>query len=322
MVDATPDDPEAASGSGPVVERVGRDAPPEPDGPWTPAAFPTAPSPEPTGPEPTGPEPLAGAAAPPPVAPVAPPPAVEEPLAAGPPDETAVVAAPTAARSAPPWWVVPLALLVLALLALALLWPRLRPDRTPAPAPGPRAAPAVPLGDPAIDDAPVEDPNPDAREVGAPEPDVPGSPPALVAPTSAPTEAAPGPRVTTSGGGVARPAALRNRVPAAGVAILPPRVADLAADDVRSLSGRAPVAAEGWTLVVLSTPSRDDAQALAARYRSAGYRTAVFALDGGRRATYRLAVGQFATRADAFRLRDRLPPQAPADTWALDLRTL
>lgn len=79
--------------------------------------------------------------------------------------------------------------------------------------------------------------------------------------------------------------------------------------------------ADAWTFIVLSTPSRDIAQALATRYATAGYRTAVLEVPGSSR-RYRVAVGQFDSKEQANRLRDRLPPQAPPDTWVLNLRTL
>ncbi|MEM0964246.1 MAG: SPOR domain-containing protein, partial [Bacteroidota bacterium] len=80
--------------------------------------------------------------------------------------------------------------------------------------------------------------------------------------------------------------------------------------------------ASGWTLVVYSTASRDAAQSLSRRYAQAGYRSSVLTSGSGDRIRHRVAVGQFASRDDAFRLRNRLPPQAPADTWALDLQSL
>ena len=71
--------------------------------------------------------------------------------------------------------------------------------------------------------------------------------------------------------------------------------------------------------MVLSTSSREEAEALRDRYRRAGYRSSVLTARGGQ---FRVCVGQFPTRDDAIRLRNRLPPQAPADTWALYLETL
>ncbi len=112
------------------------------------------------------------------------------------------------------------------------------------------------------------------------------------------------------------------QAPAPGVALLPPRVSGLSRTDVRALTARdEPITpdADAWTLVVLSTPSRDDAEALRERYRRAGYRTAVLTSRGGQ---FRVAVGQFDSRDAALRLLDRLPPQAPADTWPLDLQSL
>ena len=64
---------------------------------------------------------------------------------------------------------------------------------------------------------------------------------------------------------------------------------------------------------------REEAEALRDRYRRAGYRSSVLTARGGQ---FRVCVGQFPSRDDAIRLRNRLPPQAPADTWALYLETL
>lgn len=110
--------------------------------------------------------------------------------------------------------------------------------------------------------------------------------------------------------------------PAPGVALLPPRVSGLDPSSIDALAARdQPVdpTADAWTFVVLSTASRTEAEALRARYRRAGYRASVLTSRSGQ---FRVCIGQFATRDDAVRLRDRLPPQAPADTWALYLQTL
>lgn len=109
--------------------------------------------------------------------------------------------------------------------------------------------------------------------------------------------------------------------PQRGQAILPPRVAGLSPEDTDALASQARVdpSRGGTTWVVLATASESDAETLAARYRSAGYRTGVLYNEGSAR-PYRVAVGQFETREQALRLRDRLPPQAPPDTWPLRLR--
>ncbi len=213
------------------------------------------------------------------------------------PEAPAPPPAPTAeAGSRFPWWLLTLVLLLLAGLAVAWLWPRLTAD--PAPRPSAERAPTlVPTAPTPADDASALD---DRSAAARPTPAAPG-PDAAEPPDSPPPD----------------------RAPAAG-ALLPPRVAGLPPADVQSLSSREPVRADAdaWTWVVLSTPDRDRATTLHARYRAAGYRTAVLASNRGARTMYRLAVGQFASRQDAVRLRDRLPPDAPADTWALDLRTL
>ena len=112
--------------------------------------------------------------------------------------------------------------------------------------------------------------------------------------------------------------------PQSRMAITPPVLAGLSASDRESLSGRSPVrsSADAWTFVVLSTPADAEARRLSERYRLSGYRTTVIEVESGGRAMYRVAVGQFSSRSDALRLRDRLPPQAPDDTWPLDLQTL
>ena len=104
--------------------------------------------------------------------------------------------------------------------------------------------------------------------------------------------------------------------------MLPPRVAGLPDADVRALSGRQPVDTDSddWTLIVHSFRSPAEADASAARYRDAGYRVGIVDSADGR--WHRVVIGQFGSRADALRLRDRLPPQAPADTWAQSLRLL
>lgn len=132
------------------------------------------------------------------------------------------------------------------------------------------------------------------------------------------------PVVAGAGGVAARVAAPEGRAlgraPQPGQAILPPRIAGLPDADVEALASAASVdpSEGGTTWVVLATPSSADADALAARYRSAGYRTGVLRTPTGGRA-FRVVVGQFATREQALRLRDRLPPQAPPDTWPLSL---
>ena len=129
------------------------------------------------------------------------------------------------------------------------------------------------------------------------------------APPSPPAAAAPPPGRRTLG-----------VAPPAGTAILPPRVAGLSDAQTAALASRETVSpGSGTTWVVLSSPGRAEAEALATRYRQSGYRVGVIASTAAGRTTYRVGVGQFASREAAAAARDRLPPQAPADTWPLDL---
>ena len=244
-------------------------------------------------------------------------------LAAAPPPDDVTVAAPAAPAVAPaddagsfPWWV--LILLALALAVAAVVWLATRSDDE------------VEIVDPATEETLVS--NGDTDE--AVPADVPRAA-AVDGSLDVPPEGSASAPIDAGGGvegdaepapapapAAAPPAAPAGRAPAAGVAILPPRLSGLDATDVRALSGDpVDLDADAWTLVVLSTASSDDARALAVRYRTAGYRAAVIEVPGSQR-RWRVAVGQFASRDDALRLRDRLPPQAPADTWPLDLRSL
>jgi len=228
------------------------------------------------------------------------------------------------------WWILVVLLLAVAVAALVWYWPELQPRLFPAAgqnAPTRTVDATRPLSaDPAADVVPTDLADSLVAQVEpalAPAEDAEVPNPAQPTPTSA--RATP----TASGGGVAAdddaPTTTRpglGRAPAAGVAILPPRLAGLSDADIRALASHDAVdpRADAWTLVVLSTPSREDAAALVQRYRRAGYRTGALAASNGR--TFRIGIGQFATRDDALRLRDRLPPEAPADTWLLSLRTL
>ena len=238
-------------------------------------------------------------------------------------------------------WVALFLLLALAAAAVALFWPDIESrfrgssppgetitaEATPTPAPlaSDVAVPdsvlrtgqaatvtagddvlASPIGDAAADDSPssTADGEPTATDVAG------------ARPAGRPTQAS-RPR-----GDSPVPQTGLGQSPAPGIALLPPRVTGLDPADVRALTALdSPIEAdaEAWTLVVLSTSSRDEAEALRERYRRAGYRTAVLTSRSG---NFRVAVGQYASRDHALRLLDRLPPQAPADTWALDLQTL
>ncbi|PAP76966.1 SPOR domain-containing protein [Rubrivirga marina] len=228
-------------------------------------------------------------------------------------------------------WVALLLLLLLIAAAVALFWPDIAPrlrglsdpgetmtasaaaDVTPAPFPAePLAAPdSLPrFGEANVVTPPTGDGAPVATD---------GGPAATGVATGAPASASrPGRRDDDT----PAPRTGLGRSPAPGVALLPPRLNGLSDADVRALTALdQPIdpAAEAWTLVVLSTSSREEAEALRQRYRRAGYRTAVLVSRSG---NFRVAVGQFGTRDDAIRLRDRIPPQAPGDTWLLDLQTL
>ncbi len=231
------------------------------------------------------------------------PPAVTEPTAVAdeaprPPSE------PSDRRRGIPWWVPALVVLALVVALAVWLWPA-PPAATDEVAQTPAAADGAP-----VEQTPDEG-TPDANDaLAAPSP---ADTPPPEADDAAPAANAPPDEAARPGQGLA---------PAPGLAILPPRLAGLDPQDARALSGD-PIdpATGGRTFVVLSTPSRDEAEALSGRYRTAGYRTAVLEAPGSAR-RYRVAVGQFTSTDQARQLRDRLPPQAPPDTWVLDLRTL
>jgi hypothetical protein len=303
--------------STPAPPRVAAPAPPEAEGPPAPdLTFPTfddEPDPDPApGPASTVAPPVAALSDPEPVEPAAP-------------------AEPRRRR----WglWVVVLLLLLLIAAAVALFWPDIAPrlrglsgpsetmtaeaaaDATPAPFPADPLA--VPDSLPAFGDADVVTPS-DGEAVATD-----GSPAATdVASGTSPAAPLSSTRSRRADDDAPVPRTGLGQSPAPGVALLPPRVSGLDPADVRALTALdLPIDpdAEGYTLIVLSTSSRDEAEALRQRYRRAGYRTAVLATRSG---NFRVAVGQFATREDALRLRDRIPPQAPGDTWLLDLQTL
>ena len=206
----------------------------------------------------------------------------------------------------------------LAAIAAAATWPRIA---GPPPPPAPTAGGGA-FGDTLGDAAEAafrerltlaQDSTPPARV--EPDADEPTAPPAAsyqaveIAPGAVPPPAATAPARRTQG-----------VPPPADTAILPPRVAGLDGQQTRALASRyrfTPGA--GYTWVVLSSPGRDEATALSERYRAAGYRSAVVATTDAGRTTYRVGVGQFGSRDDARALRARLPPQAPTDTWMLDL---
>ena len=148
--------------------------------------------------------------------------------------------------------------------------------------------------------------------------------PAAPQPGGRPTPGAAAPTVRAAPPVAARqPGDSRGLPPDLRLAILPVRIAGLPPADAQALAGGVVRPSSGaFTWVVLSTPARADADALAERYRTAGYRTGVLTASQRGGAVFRVVVGAFDSREQAFRLRDRLPPQAPPDTWPLDLRAL
>ena len=247
---------------------------------------------------------------------------------------------PTERRRFP--WVLVLILLLAILGVLAFeFWPRLSggaPD-TAQPSPAleaeasdasftPEGADSLDLEDVAVNDPGLEDAtvaetllaDTDVTEVVPTETLVsqPQPPPASPASTARPAAQ----RAASRSEPAIRPGL--GQAPEARVAITPPVLVGLGESDRRSLSGRAPIqsSADAWTFIVLSTASSEEARRLSGRYARSGYRTSVIETERRGRRMYRVAIGQFGTRSDALRLRDRLPPQAPDDTWALDLQTL
>jgi len=103
-----------------------------------------------------------------------------------------------------------------------------------------------------------------------------------------------------------------------------PDLSGLSDADRESLIGTAPIVSGrgGFSWVVLSTRDRDPADLRARQYRDAGWRVRVFQTEALGDTVYRVAVGQFASRDQADRLRPFLPSQVPTDTWRLDLSTL
>ena len=213
-----------------------------------------------------------------------------------------------------PWWAVGLVVL---LLVLGLTWwlasrrgaepgAPLATTETVSPAePGVRAAdPDDPLAAPAT----VEDALGVPPETAAPPPaDGPAGPDAGAQPPRTPGGAAPAAAPTPGrSGGAAN--------------LVPPTLAGLGADDRAALSGGALDVGDRdtWTFVVASLRDPGDAAEVRQRYREAGFKTAVLSSGG----LHRVAVGQFRSRSQALRLRDRLPPEAPPDTWALSLNEL
>lgn len=108
--------------------------------------------------------------------------------------------------------------------------------------------------------------------------------------------------------------------PPTNTAILPPQIGGLSDALKASLSGseRIPLGT-GYSWVVLSTPSRDEAAGVAARFGTSGYRTRVAGTTKDGRLFFRVLIGHFGSRDEAYALRPRIAPQASGDTWLLDL---
>ena len=104
---------------------------------------------------------------------------------------------------------------------------------------------------------------------------------------------------------------------------LAPDLGGLSASLARSLAGDSPIRLNttGYTWVVSSVENRAEANRRVERYRRAGYRARVIEGQVGGRPTFRIAIGEFATRADAFAVRDRLPADLRGrdDIWTLNL---
>lgn len=83
-------------------------------------------------------------------------------------------------------------------------------------------------------------------------------------------------------------------------------------------AGGIDLTAGGATWIVASS-SAADARMRAERYRALGFRADVITATVNGRRVHRVAVGQFASTADATSARAELPDDAPADAWVLRL---
>ena len=253
----------------------------------------------------------------------------------------------------PVWVGVAVALLLLTAVAAVFLWPRLSGgDSAPQSAEAPVTPEAVEPGvaDSPEDDAAADAEDPAADSLGAGVPTA-ADPAPLAADASAALNGASGGSGSTAGGAASAgasvpaprttpasatgPVEARQRPlrSAGGQAAAMPRVPtdDPLAPDLSGLSpalasalaGSAPIQLDvtGYTWVVASVADRAEAADLMARYRRAGYRTRLIEGEYGGRPTFRVAIGQFATRNDAISVRDRLPADIRGrdDIWTLNL---
>ena len=104
---------------------------------------------------------------------------------------------------------------------------------------------------------------------------------------------------------------------------LAPDISDLSNALAASLAGSAPIQldADGFTWVVSSIADRGEADQIVERYRRAGFRARVIEGRLNGRPSYRIAIGQFDSREDAYRVRDLLPADIRDrdDIWTLNL---
>lgn len=79
------------------------------------------------------------------------------------------------------------------------------------------------------------------------------------------------------------------------------------------------VAAGGWGWQFKYLEDKTELDRLAAAFRARGYRSGVIKNDDGKTG-YRLIVGQFRTKDDAKAAKAKLPFDAPADVWVVDIK--
>ncbi|MEM6327984.1 MAG: SPOR domain-containing protein [Bacteroidota bacterium] len=240
-------------------------------------------------------------------------------------------------------WAV-LALLIVGLATAAfILWPRFAggtADATPTAETAPSAAttnatdPALTDGDPGLTDDVSAETAPDTE--AALDPDL---PPAQVVtgvtPSPSGTSEAPG-AATGAPGGSSASGATQGRIrsaPRAGGSLsrptppadnpLAPDLTGLSDDLAIALAGDAPIRldGEGFTWVLVSLSNRDEAVEMVRRYQRAGFRANL--IEGTLRGQpiYRVALGDFDSREDAYSVRDRLPEDLRGrdDIWTLNL---